>query len=152
LPLASDQGNIRVSILMTQPKARQTRRKGAAGLLSAAVAYLWTLPAWAQQSDAAITGESSTVPTQILPMSAFGLVDTKIPLAVLIGLTLHRLCGKMAEGCRHRPMMQGRSDTNSKRIRIPLVKLLAPEPVARRAWTGVLLLIQLPHSFAGIFS
>ena len=52
---------------MTQPKARQARRQGAAGLLSAAVAYLWIAPAWAQQSDAAITGESSTVPTQILP-------------------------------------------------------------------------------------
>jgi biopolymer transport protein ExbB len=52
---------------MTQPKARQARRNGAAGLLSAAVTYLWILPAWAQQSDAAITGESSTVPTQILP-------------------------------------------------------------------------------------
>jgi biopolymer transport protein ExbB len=52
---------------MTQPKARQTRRNAAAGLLSAAVACLWILPAWAQQSDAAITGESSTVPTQILP-------------------------------------------------------------------------------------
>ncbi len=52
---------------MTQPKARQARRQGAAGLLSAAGAYLWILPAWAQQSDAAITGESSTVPTQILP-------------------------------------------------------------------------------------
>jgi biopolymer transport protein ExbB len=52
---------------MTQPKARQARRQGAAGLLSAAVAYLWIVPAWAQQSDAAITGESSTVPPQILP-------------------------------------------------------------------------------------
>jgi biopolymer transport protein ExbB len=52
---------------MTQPKARQARRQGAAGLLSVAAAYLWIVPAWAQQSDAAITGESSTVPTQILP-------------------------------------------------------------------------------------
>lgn len=53
---------MRVSIL-----SGMRRKIGAAGLLAAAAVFLTVAPAWAQQSDSAITGETSNVPESILP-------------------------------------------------------------------------------------